>query len=263
MPTPTRPEDIAVFASEDFLDNRWDYRSGDHTTIIGSSGSGKTWLAFRLLKRAATPERKVLAMVLKPQDPTVDKFARELRYPVVKSYPPSRTRQWLLRREPAGYVVWPQPPDSYDPDEYEQELAQVFNGTYHHAYSHKIRRRSVPYIMFADETAELADLEEERHGPRGKKIIRVSRWINAVHARGRSLGVGQWSCTQRPVGLNLKAYQAQHIFLAQEPDARNRKRFEEIGGYDSGLIAATTRRLPKYHWLYLRERDHTMCIVGP
>lgn len=264
MPYPTRPDDIQLFGSDDFLANRWDILDGEHVTILGSSGAGKTVLARRLMLPTLNTERLSLTLGFKPEDEELTRTAKILGHPIVPSFPPSSVRRFLSSRQPTGYVIWPQPPMAEDPDEYEHQLATVFNRTIAHAYALKRRKKSVHFNIFADEAVELAELTEEREDARGKrKALPVERWMNAVWSRGRSLGVGMWAATQRPAGLPLKAYQAHHLFLAYEPDARNRQRFAEIGGVDPKLVSATVQRLPDFYWLYLRRRGRKICIVGP
>ena len=261
MPTfPTRPSQIAVIDREEYLTQRWTYRPGEHLTILGSSGSGKTELLNGLLARSATPQLQSLYLMLKPHDSTMDKFIREHGHKVVQRFPEGRRLMWW-ERKPPGYVVWPHGTASVDPDEDEERMAWTFIRAMHHAYNHTHRKRPVPYIVVADEGVELDELATE-----STRKIRVARWTNALHARGRSMGTGMWTGTQRPAGLNLKAYNgAIHLFLAREDDERNRKRFGEIGGFDPRLISATAAQLPDFHFLALRKRPghRAICIVGP
>lgn len=45
----TGPSRLLKVSRQDFLDNRWEYRPGEHVTFIGNTGSGKTYMAFQLL----------------------------------------------------------------------------------------------------------------------------------------------------------------------------------------------------------------------
>ncbi len=79
------------------------------------------------------------------------------------------------------------------------------------------------------------------------------------------MGTGVWAASQRPAWISPLAYSsADHLFLAYEPDARTRQRFDEIGGIDDPrLVKDTTARLPLHHFLYIRREDQRRCIVGP
>jgi hypothetical protein len=106
-------------------------------------------------------------------------------------------------------------------------------------------------VLFADEVYGLS------------KELRLDRELNAIWSRGRSMGCGLWASSQRPYAIPQWAYSSpEHIFLANDPDKRDRDRFREIGGVDPALVEEVTRTLPKFHWLYIRRTGPEMCIVG-
>ena len=62
---------VLSFPRDDFLSRRWRYRAGEHVTILGPTGSGKTYLGYQLLEKVATPKLPGIVLVMKPRDATV------------------------------------------------------------------------------------------------------------------------------------------------------------------------------------------------
>lgn len=92
----------------------------------------------------------------------------------------------------------------------------------------------------------------------------MAETLSTVWTKGRSMGCGLWSGTQKPSHVPLHMYnQAGHLFLAYDPDIQARKRFSEIGGVDPKLVLEVTAELDEFEWLYIRRRGRVMCIVGP
>ncbi len=73
-----------------------------------------------------------------------------------------------------------------------------------------------------------------------------------------------WGATQKPSHIPLWAYsQADHLFIAYDPDLENRKRYDEIGGVDPGLVRHVVGQLDKerFQFLYIRRKGPRYCIV--
>ena len=245
----------------EFIDQRWVYKAGEHLTTLGASGCGKTKLMNDLLAVTATPTLQSIYLCMKHQDDTVTDFAREHGHRIVSDWPVPAERMAWWRNKPSGYILWTAGEPTEDPAYDESLMAGKMVRAMHHAYSHKRRKRSVPYILVMDEAVELSELRDESRRP----PIIVGDWTNAVLSRGRSMGVGGWLGTQRPAGLNYKAYNgAIHLLLFREDDARNRKRFGEIGGFDPKLVEGVVAQLPDYHALYLCKRPgaRAICVIG-
>jgi energy-coupling factor transporter ATP-binding protein EcfA2 len=230
----------AEFPREEFIEEYWDYAPGEHVTFLGPTGSGKTTLAYELLGNTASKELPVVVLVMKPRDATVDKWTRQYKWKVLRKWPPGP-----LTGKYAGYVL--QPKHSYEPQETNAHLFTQFRRAILDTYNDKRN-----WIVFIDETYGLSD---ELH---------MDEEMVTVWSRGRSMGTGIWAATQKPTHIPLWAYsQAEHLFLAHDPDARARKRFGEIGGIDGRYVEEQVQRLDKYQWLYIRRTGPEAAVILP
>lgn len=231
------------FGRQEFLDEVWDYQRGEHTTIIGRTGSGKSTLGYQLLGASASPELPGVTIVSKPKDKTSDLARRRMRHRLVRGWPPL----WSLWRpnDPPGWMVWPR--HTLDPDIDDPRHFRAFRSTIRGAYKEGDRILYVPdlYGMLRFHGELTRDFEQA--------------WVN-----GRAMGLGFWTDTQKPSHIPLLAYnQATHLFLARDADKRNRARFSEIGGMDGQVIAKANLELAEHAFLYIRATDQTMCVIDP
>lgn len=232
---------VRSYQRDVFLSRVWRYQQGEHVTLIAPTGGGKTYLAQQLLDGTVRPEAPAVTLVMKPRDKEARKLARRPEWRRVRSWPPP-PGQRLWRPSTAGYVLWPK--HSFDPDVDEPAHYQIFRQALLHSYKKGGR------VIFAD---ELYSLVHE---------LGLRRELVTLWTKGRSMGTGLWGATQRPRDVPLHAYsQAEHLFLAYDPDASARERYAEIGGVDPRIISGTTSQLPQYWWLYIRRADRTMCVI--
>lgn len=242
--------EVVEYEREDFLQNVWECRPGEHVSLIGPTEAGKTTLGYQLLDVTTDEKLPGLVLVMKPVDATVTSWGKRMGYVQTRVWPPPITK-WRTKK-PRGWTLWP----AHDLRHYGRTNLNMYR-QFHRAvldvYGHQQRRgnQREGMILFAD---ELAGLDDE---------LGMEAEIKMMYSRGRSMHAGIWGATQRPVDIPKLAYSsAHHLFLSYMPDESDRKRFAEIGGgIDSKLIDAVTLRLPQYWWLYIRRKDRTLCIV--
>lgn len=231
---------VESFTRTEFLAERWQYKPGEHVSIIGPTGAGKTHIGYQLLRHSAAEELPAIVFVMKPRDETAAKFSKEAKYRIVRSWPPVPS-VWNPGKK-AGYVLWPV--HTRDPDMDDARHEVIFRTALRDSFVKGNR------IIFADETYSLTH------------ELLLERDLRRTWTKGRSMGNGLWAATQRPAHVPLLMYNsAEHVFLAYDPDKRAQDRFSEIGGVDPDLVKEVVRQLPQYHWLYIRRSDRTMCVV--
>lgn len=231
--------DVQRIPRSEFLDRYWTYRPGEHVTILGYTGNGKTYTAQQLLERSATPENPALCLIRKRRDDTVKAWAKASGYRTVTSYPAAATI-WRPTKPP-GYVLWPRWVKNPAVDRPAHEA--IFRRALLHAYGRG------NHLVLADETV-------------GLQKLGLQEEIDELLMQGRSLKAGMWCSSQAPINITTYAYsQAHHLFLGFANEKRHVDRFSEIGGVDPDLVRYVVRTLAQYEWLYIRKEDRVMCIV--
>jgi hypothetical protein len=178
------------------------WHQGEHISLIGATGCGKTTLAQSLLPLPPW----VCVLACKPRDKSMDRLIRE-GYSKIREWPPNHGRKKV--------VLWP--------DISKRELMplqrQVFVEAIDSIYA------SGGWCVYAD---ELSYMTNQLH---------IKQHFEVLWQQGRSIGISFVSSMQRPRWVPLSAYtQATHIFFWRQNDERDLKTIGGMGWLDSKLI---------------------------
>lgn len=225
----SRPEvDVLQLAWGPFLD-RFDWRQGEHVSLIGPTGTGKTTVAVQLLHRRAY----VVGIGTKPRDSTFDYLARN-GYKRVKQLPPAGN--------PPRVIVWPRS-TTLDRAAKKRQAA-IIRDTLDAAYS------AGSWCVFVDELSYLS------------RTLGLAPELTDLWQQGRSNFVSLIGCTQRPRWVPLDAYSgASHLFLWRTNDRQDIARLAGLNGADAAAVQAIVPQLGRHELLYVNTRDGSMCIT--
>jgi hypothetical protein len=232
-----------------FLERRLDYHQGHHVAAFGPTQiAGKSTLMYTILGHVAAtqPEIGITSLVMKHKDRVEAAWTQRLGFQETPSWPPKRK---LGNWNPPGYTLWvPQSLDDVEADnarlEREFRKAIVFN------------RKHTPSITRIGELyGAIAEL-------------RLRTLLTAVVTRDSIAGHGLMYETQKPSGtqgISIPGFFfncAEHMFLSNDGEKRNRVRFGEIAcGIDPADIERETLALDPYSWLYIRRSGPAWCVV--
>lgn len=203
------------------------WRQGEHATLLGSTGSGKTTLARQIL-----PIRTyVAAIATKPEDENLEALIRRDGYRRVKRWPPDD------RRDPR-VVFWPPSGGLSDIELQREAILDVLDDIWHAG-------RWTVYLDEVDETSNALGLDREL-----RRMLR----------QGRAAKITLVGATQRPRGIPLEFYsQATHLFFWQQNDEADLARISELGGRtNKSEIRDTVAGLARYEVLYVNTRSGAM-----
>jgi len=232
---------LETFGRDEFIAERFRWRSGEHVTIIGPTGCGKSHLVYQLLEHVATPRLPAVVLVKKPKDPLILRRGKELGYETVRTWPPA-TISTVFHAKPSGWLVWPK--TKYDPLVDRPAKREVFRRALLDSYK---KGNRIVVVDDAYGVSKLLDLREEL----------IELWTEM-----RSQPGAVWAAFQRTADVPLWAYsQAEHLILFNDPDRRARDRYAEIGGIDPAMVRDTTGALKRHQALYIRRDGPAVCII--
>lgn len=195
------------------------FRQGEHVTVIGPTGCGKTFLSRELVKA----RNHVVAIGIKHRDDTLNDLTKQgwTKVSTWKRRPPS-ARQVIL---------WPRDDDIYRRMDTQRK---VFGDLLQDAF------RVGGWCIWSDELRYMTD------------IIGLKKPYIQLYVTGRSNNISLVSAAQRPAHVPLEAYsQAQHLFLFRTGDERDLARMGGLNGTSAKQVANTVADLPHHHFLYV------------
>lgn len=222
--------DIPALPWKEFL-RVLDWRQGEHVTLLGPTGTGKTTCAVQLLHR----RQYVCAVGTKPKDKTFDYLRRSEGFRVVPAIPP-------VVNGPTRVIVWPKVTTL------ERGAKVAVAATIRHAM--ETAYVSGGWCLFMDELSYLAN------------TLGLRPEMSDLWDQGRAMDVSIIGTSQRPRHIPLQAYSAAtHLFLWHNPDGRDRDRLGELSGIDTEYVKRIVAALPKHHVLYVSTRTGFMCVT--
>lgn len=228
----------------------WDWRQGEHVTVIGTTGSGKTTLLRALLRKRYDAGGAVAVLATKSRDANLDSWARLDGLTKVRDWPPKapnvfkppgdvvtpdgRRVSWKHR-----VMVWPMV-DGMPLEQIDEHVAEV-------------HRRAMAAMFWQGDWCvvgeELWELTR----------IGLGRSLEQLWTQGRSTRLSVIGATQRPVDISLFAYsQASHLFLFGESDERNLDRLRGIGGVNGKTLREAVLSLPEFDVVYIGPRSRRL-----
>jgi hypothetical protein len=211
---------VPVVEWETFLAN-WpkQYEQGQHVTIIGPTGSGKTTLAMELVKARGW----VVALGVKYRDDTMSRLEKEGWH---------RVQEWKQRpRSSQRVLVWPK----------ESDLTKVLQ-VHKKVFTELLRDiyRIGHWTIWTDELTYMTD------------HVGLSKLYRALYILARSGKISLVGSAQRPAFVPLEAYsQASHLFLFRTGDERDLERMGGMNGVNRKQVADTVSQLPHHTFLHV------------
>lgn len=200
---------------------------GEHVSLIGPTGSGKTTLAYFLL-----PFRQYsIVLATKPKSPSLTRFGRDHGYKVMRDwkwYPPSRVPK---------RIIWPQMNNITDTINQGRVIGETLGNVFTEG----------GWCLYIDELRYVTE------------TLGYKRWVNLYLLQGRELGISLVVGSQRPAWIPLEVFdQATHLFFWNDRDDRNLSRISGISSMDTYTIRETILGLKTHEFLYINTRTGRM-----
>jgi hypothetical protein len=232
--TPVTSDSITRLAWADAV-RAMDWRQGEHVTLIGPTGVGKTELMTELLRM----RHWCVFLNTKRMDSTQDVLRRELGFRTI------RKGVDLNPEVHHRFTVSPPWPKKLSANDTDRLHAAVFTEALAIAF------RQTGWTVGIDELEYI------------NRDLRIDAPVNRLLRQGRSQYNSMILGTQRPRHVTLHAYeQATHLFIWRQSDAANIVRAAELAGVNKQAVIETTFTLSKHDTLYVNTITGDMFITN-
>jgi len=205
------------------IDEMWDPENAAHHSIIGLTGSGKSYLAVNGILGMCQYDR-VLIIDTKGDDPTTNKTGR-----VVRTLPKHTWYSAMGRRQDGPREKWYRlvVPDNLTTAR--DVVGEALNNAYDEG----------EWVIYIDECWDVT-------GNNPDVGLRLEGIVSKIWRKGRSRHVSLVAATQTPVSVPRLFYdQASFAWIGRIRDEERQKRLLEIGGMskrDLPILASLNRR---------------------
>jgi hypothetical protein len=213
---------------------RMNWKQGEHTTLIGPTGRGKTELTVELLKW----RKWALFLGTKRRDSTQDRL-RSDGFKVVTGAdginPDYGSK--LILRPPFPKKMSAASLKALQQDVFREGLMRAFHQT--------------GWTVAMDEARYITH------------FLGLEREATLLWLQGRSQGNSVICSTQRPRFVPLEAYdQATHLFLWTDSDRQNLTRTSELAGFNGKAVREAFQEMDKHDVLYVNTVNEDMFITN-
>jgi len=223
---------VAPFVRWDRFMTRLIWHQGNHVTIIGPTGSGKTVLARELLSR----RQFVIVLGVKNVDVELYGPFQRQGYELVHRFdaePPAEAQHKRVLFVPRA--------KGYHGAELRQRKARAFRGVLNEVQD------VGGWCVYIDDTAYVSDQ------------LRLQPELEELWMLGRSEGVSVMASSQEPVNIPVMAYgMAMHLFLFRNADRYRARRMAELTGVNRDIAEQVILSLPDHEFLYINRSDGRM-----
>jgi hypothetical protein len=214
--------------------DRMDWRQGQHITLIGPTGRGKTELTIRLLEQI----NWVVFLGTKRRDRTQDRL-RGMGYETVQTAPE------INPEIHSRYILRPPYPRRVSAASLKKLHSEVFRDGLMTCY------RQTGWTIALDEAKYLC------------AFLGLSEECALLWQQGRSQGNALIASVQRSRYVPLEAYdQATHLFMWTDPDLSNVKRNSELAGFNRSAVIDAMRLMTMHDVLYVNTVTEDMFITN-
>lgn len=220
---------------------RMDWRQGEHVTLIGPTGLGKTELTVSMLDayKNEAAGKYIVFLGTKRKDSTQDEL-KSKGYNIIKD------ARALEPQVATKYIVKPDWPSKVDDAE---DIKRYHRDVFRSTIIRCIRQGG--WTIVCDELRYLAG------------FLGLSDELLVAWLQGRSEHVSVVSSTQRPRYVPLEAYdQPTHLFFFRDSDHGNVRRVAELVSVHRGTVEVTVPNLPEHDVLYTNTRTGDIFITN-
>lgn len=196
------------------------WEQGEHVTLTGGTGSGKTTFArVELLPR----RRFVAVFATKAEDSSLYTPLLDAGYVMQSKWvnDPENYPKVIFRPKLTGGVAG----KAAQADAFREALVDIFD--------------SGGWCVYADEIRYLTE------------FLGLRTEMELLWLQGRSLGISVVASTQRPVSIPRLAFEAQHLFTWRFSEKRDIDTISEFTGVLFPVVRQTLPRLPKHEVLHI------------
>lgn len=209
-----------------YVNGAWDPENAPHHSIIGLTGSGKSYLAINGILKEMCPLDRVLIIDVKRDDKLVSTTGR-----AVRELPRNTWYSKMGRRQDEPMSHWWRLVVHEDKHKAQQQVYDALK----RAYNEK------NYVVFVDELFYVTSPQKE--------FLNLSGPVERIYRFGRNKHVSLIAATQSPRYVPSSFYdQASFAWIGRLRDESKQKRLLEIGGLSRKELPYISE-LQRRHWL--------------